>query len=70
MFLMFANQFASQITTLIFVLINDFCDFDHCYFPDCNGGGGPLLFIYCQRNSKKSNKTAEVLEDLLKYKIS
>lgn len=40
MFLMFAHQFASQITSLIFVLINDFCDFDHCYFPDYGGEGG------------------------------
>lgn len=53
MYLMSANQFASHITNLIFVLINDFCDFDYHHFPDIRKKK-TLLFIYCQRNGNKS----------------
>ena len=33
MYLMFASQ-SSHITNLIFILLNDFYDFDQCHFPD------------------------------------
>lgn len=56
MSLMFADQFAFHITTLIFVLRNAFCDFDQCYFLDCKGERDRAIYSLTVRKAAKLPK--------------
>ena len=72
-YLMFPDQ-SSHITNLNFTLLNDFCDFNHWYFPNFKQKKKKKererhLYVFAAREIRNVfNKIAKVSENMLKYK--